>query len=189
MVSLQAVVIGASAGGIEALAQLLPWVPANCRVPIIVVVHLPPDQPSLLAELSAGWCALPARTPLDKEPASGGIVWYAPPDYHLMVEEDHTFSLSVDPPVNHSRPSIDVLFESAADAYGRGVLAIVLTGANEDGATGARAVQQAGGTVIVQEPSTALAPRMPEAAIASAQPQLVADIRGLGEYLRARCTG
>lgn len=187
MVTLSAMVIGASAGAIEALSQLLPYVPASCRVPLIVVVHLPPDQPSLLVELSAAWCVLPARHPLDKEPVTGGVVWYAPPDYHLLVEEDHTFSLSVDPPVNHSRPSIDVLFESAADAYGQGLLAVVLTGANEDGAAGARAVQQAGGTVIVQEPTTALAPRMPEAAIAAARPQLVADISGLGEYLRTRC--
>ena len=132
----EAVVIGASAGALEALSSLLPALPSDYRLPILIVVHLPPDKTSLLAELLRARCAIRVREAEDKEPIEPGVVYFAPPDYHLLVEQDRRLSLSDDEPVLFSRPSIDVLFESAADAYGGGLIGVVLTGANSDGANG-----------------------------------------------------
>ncbi|HEX3849460.1 MAG TPA: chemotaxis protein CheB [Polyangiaceae bacterium] len=176
--------IGASAGAVDALSILLPCVPAAARVPVIVVVHVPPNRPSLLPELFAHRCAAKVREPEDKEPALAGTIWLAPSNYHLLLERDRTFSLSVDEPVKFSRPSIDVLFESAVDAFSEKLCAIVLTGANDDGAGGARAVREAGGTVVVQNPETAEAEQMPSAAIEAANPQLVAALPEIAEFLR-----
>ncbi|HEY4106278.1 MAG TPA: chemotaxis protein CheB [Polyangiaceae bacterium] len=177
-------VIGASAGAVDALGLLLPAVPAGARVPVIVVVHVPPNRPSLLPELFAQRCAAQVREPEDKEPARAGTIWLAPSNYHLLVERDRTFSLSVDEPVKFSRPSIDVLFESAVEAFGEKLCAIVLTGANDDAASGARAVREAGGTVVVQDPETAEAEQMPKAAIKAANPQLIAALPEIAEFLR-----
>ena len=139
-----AVVIGGSAGAIQALIQLLPAVGTGTTIPIVTVVHIPPRRPSLLTELFFERCSLPVREPRDKEPVMPGI-WFAPPDYHLLIEKDRTFSLSLDEPELHSRPSIDALFESAADCYGKGLVGIVLTGASQDGARGVRAIRERGG--------------------------------------------
>lgn len=179
----EAVVVGASAGAIEALNQLLPLLPAYTPFPILVVVHLPPDQPSLLVDIFQPKCALPVREALDKQPVLPGV-WFAPPDYHLLVENDRTFALSVDDPVQFSRPSIDVLFQSAVDVYGRGLAALVLTGANRDGAAGAAAVHQGSGRVLVQDPHTAEESAMPLAAIERGAPDLVAPLAMLGRVLR-----
>ena len=176
------VVIGASAGAVEALGAILPILPAGFGVPVVVVVHLSPRRPSLLSSLFARRCALPVREPFDKEPVGSGI-FFAPPDYHLMVERDHTFALTIEPPVNWSRPSIDVLFESVADAYGAGAVAVVLTGASADGAKGARAIRAAGGTVMVQSPATADATAMPVAAIQLAAPQMVGSLAEIAAIL------
>jgi two-component system chemotaxis response regulator CheB len=182
--SCEALVIGASAGAVEALSLLLPVVPSSARIPVVVVVHLPPNRASLLPEVFAPRCLARVREPEDKEPAVAGTIWFAPPNYHLLFERDRTFSLSVDEPVKFSRPSIDVLFESAADAFGSKLCAIVLTGANDDGAQGARAIRDAGGIVIVQDPSTADAKEMPSAAIALANPQLIAALPEIADFLR-----
>lgn len=179
----EAVVIGASAGAIDALRALLPALPSTFACPVVVVVHVPPDRPSLITEIFAPQCALAVREPVDKEPLGPGI-WFAPPGYHLLIEDDRTFSLSVDEPVCFSRPSIDVLFESAADAFADKLLAIVLTGASDDGARGARAIRRAGGYVAVQRPDEALVPTMPEAAIAAASPQRVASLGEICAMLR-----
>jgi two-component system, chemotaxis family, protein-glutamate methylesterase/glutaminase len=160
----EAVVIGASAGALETLSSILPSLPAGYRLAVMIVVHLPRDKKSILAELLQARCRIAVREAQDKEPISGGTVYFAPPDYHLLVEQDRTLSLSNDVPVLYSRPSINVLFESAADAYGPGLIGIVLTGANNDGATGLKAIAEAGGTVIVQTPDSAYASAMPEAA-------------------------
>ena len=181
--AVELVVIGASAGAIEALSVLLRQLPAACLVPIAIVVHLQRNRESMLPQLFSQWSALPVREPLDKEAVAGGVVWVAPSDYHLLVEADRTFSLSIDPLVNFSRPSIDVLFESAAEVYGAGVLAVVLTGANADGAAGAAAVRRAGGRVAVQDPASAHSKTMPDAAIASASPELVAALPELSAWL------
>lgn len=165
--TLQAVVIGASAGGVQALSQVLPSLPADFPVPIMVVVHIPPRRDNALVDLFARKCRLPVKEAADKEPIASGTIYFAPPDYHLLVETGGTFALSSDETVNHSRPAIDVLFESAADAYGPGLVGIVMTGANHDGAQGLRALCAAGGQGIVQAPATAEVATMPEAALAA----------------------
>jgi two-component system chemotaxis response regulator CheB len=176
------VVIGASAGAIEALRELIPPLSQNLRLPIIVVVHLPPRRKSLLTELFGALCAAPVREPQDKEPILGGGIWFAPPDYHLLIE-GRSFALSLEAPVNFSRPSVDVLFESAAVAYGAGLTAVVLTGASEDGALGARSVRQLGGHVYVQDPEQALVRTMPDAAIRLADPQFVGSLASIATLL------
>lgn len=182
--SIEAIVIGASAGAVAALSVLLPALPADLRAPVVVVVHLSSRTPSLLAAVFAPRCALPVAEPEDKQPLAPGI-WFAPPDYHLLIEHDRTFSLSVDDPVHWSRPSIDVLLQSATDAYGASLAAVILSGANDDGASGAAAVRRAGGLVLVQDPATAEAPEMPRASIAAATPQLVGTLDEIAQALLA----
>jgi len=182
-----AIVMGGSAGAVEALGVILPALPAELGVPVVVVLHLSPRVPSLLARIFAPRCALPVAEPMDKQPLGPGI-WFAPPDYHLLIERERTFSLSIDPPFRWSRPSIDVLFESASEAYGGSLDAVVLTGANDDGARGAAAVRQAGGFVLVQDPTTAEADEMPLAAIAAAAPQFVGTPAEIAAVLAAATT-
>lgn len=160
----EAVVIGASAGALEALSAILPGLPASFPLPILVVVHIPPDRPSALADLFAAKCRMIVKEAEDKEPLLAGTIYFAPPDYHLLVEVDKTVALSSDEQVFFSRPSIDVLFETAADAYQERLIGIVLSGANSDGANGLKAVMGAGGVGLVQNPGTAFAAAMPEAA-------------------------
>jgi two-component system chemotaxis response regulator CheB len=155
-----AVVIGASAGGIEALTGLLPALPAGLRAPVFIVLHLPRDRPSVLVEIFARKCAVPVQEAEDKDTVAPGTVYFAPADYHLLVDRGPQISLSADDPVHHSRPSIDVLFESAAEVYGGRLLGIILSGANEDGAAGLAAIHDAGGVTVVQCPKTARAPQM-----------------------------
>jgi two-component system, chemotaxis family, protein-glutamate methylesterase/glutaminase len=157
---IDAVVIGASAGGIEALTVLLPALAPGLRPPVFIVLHLPRDRPSMLADIFEKKCAVPVREAEDKEMVTPGTVYFAPNDYHLLVDQGPQLALSADDPVHHSRPSVDVLFESAVDVYKDRLLGIILTGANEDGATGLAAVHDAGGVTIVQRPETALAPLM-----------------------------
>lgn len=154
------VVIGASAGGVEALSEILPALPASFRPALLIVLHLPRDRPSLLVEIYENRCALPIREAEDKEPVEPGTVYFAPPDYHMLVEKSRQIALSTDEPVHYSRPSIDVLFESAADVYGDRLLGIILTGANADGAAGLHAVHRAGGITVVQQPDSAMVPLM-----------------------------
>jgi len=162
-------VIGASAGGVEALGQLLPALDARCRAAVLVVVHVPRERPNLLAGLFAARCALPIREAVDKEPLQGGAVYFAPPDYHLLVDCEAgsapSVALSVDEPVRYSRPSIDVLFESAAECWREHLVGVILTGGNDDGARGLAAVARAGGITIVQEPGEAIAAALPLAAV------------------------
>jgi two-component system chemotaxis response regulator CheB len=160
-----AVVIGTSAGGVDALSAILPSLSGDARSAVFVVIHLPRDRPSRLADLFAAKCAAPVREAQDKEPIEPGTVYFAPPDYHLLVDAGPQLSLSADELVNFSRPSVDVLFESAADVYGPRLLGLVLTGASHDGAAGLEAVQRAGGRAVVQRPATAQAAVMVEAAL------------------------
>lgn len=164
--AIEAVVIGASAGGIEALNRLLPALPADFRPAVLVVVHVRNEPPSMLAALFAARCRLPVIEPDDKDEIAGGTIYVAPPGYHMLVEPDCTISLSVDPPVRFSRPSVDVLFESAALCFADTLLGIVLSGANDDGARGMAAISRAGGRCWVQDPHTAMADAMPRGAIA-----------------------
>ncbi|MDD0844956.1 chemotaxis protein CheB [Pseudomonas sp. Gutcm_11s] len=169
----QALLIGASAGGVEALLRLLAPLPADYRLPVVCLLHVPDSRDSLLAELLARRLQLPAKEAEDKESLHAGTVYVAPAGYHLSIEQDHSFSLSREEPRHFSRPSIDVLFESAADAYGERLAAALLTGANEDGAAGLLAVRRAGGLTLVQCPTDAQVPTMPEAALALLEPDFL----------------
>jgi two-component system, chemotaxis family, protein-glutamate methylesterase/glutaminase len=160
-----AIVIGGSAGALEALAVILPALPSSCDVPIVVVVHLPPAAPSLLPAVLQPWTALLVKEVDDKEPVVGRTIYVAPSNYHLLVERDRTFALSVDDLVHYSRPAIDVLFESASEVYGPRLAGVVLTGANADGAAGLAAIKKRGGLTIAQAPGSAAVPTMPQAAI------------------------
>lgn len=180
---IDAVVIGASAGGVEALCALLPALPADTRAAVFVVIHLPRERPSRLAAIFQARCALPVREAQDKEPVTSGTVYVAPPDYHLLVDEGPRIALSTDEPVNFSRPAIDVLFESAADAYRERLLAVVLTGANHDGAAGLAAVQRRGGVAVVQDPENAEVALMPAAALQSSPTSLVFSLADIGRLL------
>jgi two-component system chemotaxis response regulator CheB len=160
-----AVVIGTSAGGVEVLSTLLPALPAGLRAPVFVVIHLPRERPSLLVDIFGPKCAVGVREAQDKEPVVPGTVYFAPPDYHLLLDDGPCLALSADELVNFSRPSIDVLFESAADLYGERLLGIILTGASHDGSAGLEAVHRSGGTTVVQRPESAQAPLMAEAAM------------------------
>lgn len=162
-----AVVIGASVGAIEALSVLLPALPANYPLPVVIVVHLPADKKSGLADLFGHRCAMAVKEAEATELLRGGTVYFAPPDYHLLVENDFRLSLSSEEPVHFSRPAIDVLFESAADAYGDSLTGVVLTGGSKDGSAGLRAICDAGGTALVQNPETAQGSIMPRAALAA----------------------
>jgi two-component system chemotaxis response regulator CheB len=179
----EAVVIGASAGALEVLSVILPALPAEFRLPLMIVVHMPPDRRSVLAELFQAKCRIKVREAEDKEPINGGTAYFAPPDYHLLVEADKSLALSSDEPVLYSRPSIDVLFESAADVYGPALIAIVLSGANADGAMGMKAVAKAGGTSIVQSSEGAFSTAMPEAAKAMSPDAQVLTPKDIAAYL------
>lgn len=163
--ALRAIVIGTSAGAVTALLRILPALPADYPLALIIVVHLPPHTDSSLASLLASRCQIVVKEAEDKEPICPGTAYLAPTNYHLLVEPDFKLSLSSDEPVLYSRPSIDVLFESAADAYGNELAGVILTGANGDGSRGLRAVSNAGGLVFVQSPDSAEASAMPQAAL------------------------
>lgn len=180
----EAVVMGASAGAIDALAAILPGLPRDYPVPIMVVVHLPTDKKSLIVQIFQQKCQLRVVEAEDKVPLEPGTVYFAPADYHLLVEPERVLSLSVEEEVNYSRPSIDVLFETAALAYGRGLLGVVLTGANNDGAAGLRCIRDAGGTVIVQQPDSAYASAMPMSAIERCPEARVMTLDELAQFLQ-----
>lgn len=158
-------VIGGSAGGVSAVRRLVTALPAGLPCPVVVVLHLPRDRPSALASVLDDGSALPVREACDKQALLPAHVYVAPPDYHVLIEDRVSIALSVDEPVLYSRPSIDVLFESAADVFGPGVLAILLTGASADGSAGIAAVRAAGGIAWIQDPNEAEAPLMPTAAL------------------------
>lgn len=179
----RAVVIGASAGAIQALSLILPELPADYPLPVLIVVHIPADRDNILAPLFQARCRLAVREAEDKEPALPGTIYFAPPDYHLLVEADGTLSLSTDEPVLYSRPSIDVLFESAADAFGEALVGIILTGASHDGAEGLKAICDAGGLTLIEEPEAAYADTMPLAAIAACPAARVLTLGAIAEYL------
>ncbi len=179
-----AVVIGASAGGVEALLKVLPGLPRDLRAPILVVLHLPRERPSMLADVFRTRCAMPVREAEDKMPIEAGTIYFAPSDYHLLVDRGPTLALSADELVNWSRPSIDILFESAVDVYGTRLAGIVLTGANDDGAAGLAAVHRAGGVAIVQDPAEAMVRAMPSAALARVDAQHVTTLAGIAALLK-----
>lgn len=185
---LRAVVIGASAGGVEALSLLLAALPANFPAPVLLVLHRGVEAAGatpLLARVLRRHCALPVCEALDRQPLRAGDVLVAPPDYHLLVDPGPVAALSRDAPEHHCRPAIDPLFESAAALFGSALLAAVLTGANGDGARGAAAVRRAGGWLWVQTPQTARASTMPEATLAHAGADEILNLDTMARRLQA----
>jgi two-component system, chemotaxis family, protein-glutamate methylesterase/glutaminase len=169
----EAVVIGGSAGGVDALVTLLPALRAGFALPVFCILHLPGGRESRLAELFDERLPVPVREAADKEEIVPGTVYFAGAGYHLSVERDRTFSLSCEPPVHFARPAIDVLMESSADAYGPALAGILLTGANHDGAGGMARIRARGGFTVVQDPADAQVPTMPVSAIKRCAPNLV----------------
>jgi two-component system, chemotaxis family, protein-glutamate methylesterase/glutaminase len=169
----EAIVIGASAGGVQALSEVLPALPAGSRTAVFVVLHLPRDRPSLLVEVFSRKCVLAVHEAQDKEPVAPGTVYFAPANYHLLIDQGPQLALSADELVHHSRPSIDVLFESAAEIYRERLLGVILTGASEDGAAGLAAVHDAGGITVIQEPQSAQSSLMVLSAMQRRSPDMV----------------
>jgi two-component system chemotaxis response regulator CheB len=183
------IVIGTSLGGLNALITLLRRLPASLPVPIAVVQHRGVGDEGALADLLNRDSRLRVVDAEDKMPIVPGHVYLAPPDYHLLVEEDGTFALSTDSPVRSARPSIDVLFESAAHAFGAQAIAVVLTGASADGADGLRCINEKGGLAVVEDPSTAECAIMPAAALAAAPVASVLPLNRIADYLAALADG
>lgn len=182
----RAIVIGTSAGGIEASVHILGKLPGTFALPIILVQHLHKDQDVVaLVQLYNDRVPVQVEEAEEKEQIQPGRVYLAPPDYHLLIERDETFSLSVDEKVNYSRPSIDVLFESAADVYGPSLIGVLMTGANHDGALGLRRIKQYGGMTLVEDPATAKFPEMPKSALACTEVDYVLPLDALGKVLFA----
>lgn len=179
----QVVVIGASAGGIKALMSILSALPSNFPLPILIVQHLHPESDSYLVQMLDARCGLRVKQADEKEAITVGNVYLAPPNYHLLIEEDKTLSLTIDARVNFSRPAIDVLFDTAVYAYRDAVIGIMLTGANHDGSEGIKRIKQNGGYVIVQDPATAEADAMPRAAIAATKVDKILPLDQIGVYL------
>lgn len=176
------IVMGASFGGIEALATLLArWQPPF--LPVVIVQHLPPQQDSYLVEQFRHITTLTVQEVKNGDPIKRNTVYLAPPNYHVLIEENKTLSLSADEKIHFSRPSIDVLFESAADAYGASLIGVLLTGSNEDGSTGLAAIKAAGGLCIIQDPITALASTMPAAALKKTTVDLVLSLTDIAACL------
>jgi two-component system chemotaxis response regulator CheB len=190
--SFDAIAIGASAGGVESLTLLLPALPASMRAAVFVVLHLPRDHKSRLSQIFGPTCAIPIKEAEDKEPVRPATVYFAPPDYHLLIDSGPRIALSVDEPLHFSRPSIDVLFESAADCYGSRLLGVILTGASCDGAAGLAAVKAAGGVTAVQTPGSKHPSLMANAALSYGPADFVlpvSELAGLFGTLRSERAG
>ena len=181
------VTIGSSWGGVEALERLLTTLPAEFPAPVVIAQHRGADSgDGMLASLLRRGSRLLVADAEDKDRLEPGRVYVAPPDYHLLVERG-SLALSVEPPVAFSRPSIDILFETAADAYAERLVAVVLTGANDDGAAGLLRVKERGGFAIVQDPATAEQPAMPAAAVATGAVDRVLPLEEIGPCLVDLC--
>jgi two-component system, chemotaxis family, protein-glutamate methylesterase/glutaminase len=180
------IVIGCSLGGMYALEKILCSLPAEFDTPIAIAQHRHKKSDRALPEHFRRSCKIRVMDADDKQWIEPSTVYFAPADYHLLVEKGE-FSLSVDEVVHHSRPSIDVLFESAADAYGPALIGVILTGANDDGAAGVKRIKSRGGLVVVQDPKTAEAPSMPSAAIATGAVDQVLPLEQIGPFLVERC--
>jgi two-component system chemotaxis response regulator CheB len=179
----EAIVIGVSAGGMNALGTILPCFPADFALPVIIVQHMDPNSHDYLADHLNRKCNIQVKEAEDKESIINGVAYIAPANYHLLLEEDRTLSLSVDDLVNYSRPSIDVMFETAADVYTKRLVGVVLTGANADGSKGLTKIKTLGGLAVVQDPATAHVDYMPKAAIASTRVDHILPLEEIASLL------
>ena len=177
------IVIGVSSGGMEALSVIIPALPSTFFLPVIIVQHISPYSDNYMTRYLNDICKVTVKEVDEKEKILPGFVYTAPPDYHVLVEDDETFSLSVEDRVNYARPSIDVLFESAADVYGPTLVGVILTGANNDGSLGMRRIKERGGLAIVQNPETAEVGEMPKAAISAAPVDHILHLEEIGPFL------
>ena len=184
--SFKIVVIGTSLGGLSALKIILGNLPADFLVPIAIVQHRHKESNNTLQELLQESSLLPIREVEDKDEILSGHIYLAPADYHLLVELDH-FALSTDQPVSYARPSIDVLFESAADVYTEQVIGVILTGANQDGMQGLKKIKARGGLTIVQEPATSECDIMPEAAISAVAVDWILTLSNIASQMVKLC--
>ena len=180
----KAIAIGGSAGSLTVLEQLFAYLPDTFQLPVIVVCHLHPQDDGGMVEFFSRRFPFRIREVVDKEPVQRGTIYFPPANYHLLVELERAFALSVDPKVNHSRPSIDVFFESAAVVWNSTLTGIILTGASNDGAEGIRAIKTHGGLTIAQSPETAEFPVMPQAAIDTGNVDKVLGIEAMGLFLQ-----
>lgn len=176
------VVVGTSRGGLKALQALLSGLDAGFTLPMVIVQHRGKDLETGLCEYLGRGSQLPVTEPEDKEPILQGHVYLAPRDYHLLIESA-SFALSTDPPVSFARPSIDVLFESAADEYKERTIGVILTGSNRDGAKGLAAIKAHGGVTVVEDPMTAAHREMPDAALARNNPDWVLPLKEIAPRL------
>lgn len=177
------IVLGVSTGGFKALEVVLSKLPQDFNLPLVIVQHRKKDPDDFFIEYMNGKTSLHIKEAEDKEEIKPGVGYIAPPDYHLLVERNHTLSLSVDSPLKYARPSIDILFESAAEAYESKVAGVVLTGASDDGSEGLKKIRECGGMAIIQNPATAEAPIMPESAIKIAGADHILSLENIGRFL------
>ena len=182
------VVIGTSLGGLRALETLLGGLPTDFQVPLAIVQHRRAGSSDGLNTLLQKYTAFPVGEVEDKQPIVAGRVYLAPADYHLLVEPGN-FALSTDPAVCHARPSIDVLFESAAHAYSAAVIGVILSGTNDDGAAGLAAIRDHAGVAVVQDPATAESGAMPQAAIAAGEIDEILPLEEIAPFLARVCEG
>ncbi len=178
-----AIIIGGSAGSLDAAGRILEKLPEDFAIPIVLVSHRHPDSGRYFEKHLNSSTALNVKQVDEKEPVNCGTVYVAPPNYHLLIEEDFTFSLTLEEPCFYSRPSIDVTFESAAEVWGEKLAGVIVTGANSDGTAGLNAVKKAGGFTLVQSPETAEYDAMPQSAIEHTGPDFTGTPEEIGELL------
>ena len=183
MMSYEAIVIGVSSGGMKAMKIMFSHLPKGFKTPIIIVQHISAHSDSQWIQLLNDTYNVDIKEADEKEKIENGKVYFAPPNYHLLIEKDKTFSLTIDERVNYARPSIDVLFESAAEAYKNKLIGIILTGSNSDGTNGIKRIQECGGLAIVQDPKTAEATYMPISAISAIQPDYILSLEDIIKLL------
>jgi len=183
--SYEAIVVGVSAGGLVALAEVLPKLDKDMTLPVMIVQHQSHDSDDFLVRYFDDLCRHSVKEVEDKMPVESGTIYFAPANYHLLVEPDKTFSLSTEARVNYSRPSIDVLFESAADTYMDRLVGIILTGANSDGTNGATRIKELGGLIIAQDPETAEADAMPMSVIKHVQVDHILALNRIGDFINS----
>lgn len=186
--SFKIVVIGTSLGGLNALQTVLRALPRDFPLPVAVVQHRERNAKEILTTLLQSQSPLPVKEVSDKDAIVPGMVFIAPADYHMLIDPPH-FALSLEAPVHQCRPSIDVLFRTAAEAYGRGVIGILMTGANEDGAEGLATISEMGGYTIVQDPATAESAIMPAAALSRMRADAVLPLEKIGSHVLELSTG
>lgn len=181
--SFKAIVIGASAGGMEAIKAILSRLPADFALPIFIVQHIKAGKNSNTVDYFKRYCKIEIKEAESNMKIKKGVAYFAPPDYHLLVEKNKTLTLSVEDKINYSRPSIDILFETAADVYGKELIGVILTGASNDGSNGMLEIKNKGGLCVVQDPKTALMDTMPSEALKKVDADYVLSLEKIADVL------